>query len=755
MAYNALSTSLPPDSRHLDEVTVSDQTSSYSPVNMHGTKGTVSTMSQAPVAEIPLSSAGDPLRQESTLEKQGRPSAKKPDRTQYRVFTHFQWEILSILLSLGIIVAMYVLLIEYNNKLVSDWRFPINLTTLLALMSTIMRAALFVPITSIISQAKWQLFGGDRPRPLQDLQDIDMGSRGMLGAINIVPLAARASIPTLVAVLLSIVSLGIGPFVQQALRTVPCDLTVPGQAMVPYTHFVNSQRLVRPGSALAQADIQAMVYNTLAMPDDEGNEIRFQCPTGNCTFDNGSPAWSHQRPGGGPQRNGSSVFSTMAMCHKCLDMTDLVDFTEDVISPTVSQLTPQLPNGLQLVLGGPNMVGIRRLPKLVSNTGNVTWANNKLDQETLHLASISMGNVTILAHNNEKDDREQDVTEVKKSVVASTCFLYACTRTFNVSIANGELSEELIDTTPANSGPAFGMTLLADADYVVKMSPCWVGDNVYTLAGESNLGADVWSCSRNGTQVPAEKCGGTPDTQQCYYQQYKYHALGMMGSLTKSFNIKCLNREESIICYDDADYGKSSSTQGDHGQGSWAESLYASNVTSQKIDDMFGRFATIVSNRYRTTFGGSKPVFIESMTEGPYGQVRGKVQQTTVCNAVRIEWLAFPTAIIALTLFILLWTILASWLNRKDRPVWKDSILPFLLYSHRFKREARDSGSGTPIVVGENRDAYGLGSSSAHDNKTLLEAGEMEDIARDMHVRIEWPKTGKRRDVEVDSLMHE
>ncbi|KAK7906476.1 hypothetical protein PG985_016213 [Apiospora marii] len=763
MAYNALSTSLPPDSRRLDEVAVSDVTSSYSSATMTGNKGTtVSAMSQSPVAsEVPLSSAGDPPRQESTLEKNGQrtPTSKKPDRTQYRVFTHFQWEILSILVALGIVVAMYVLLVRYNSQLVSDWQFPINLTTLLALMSTIMRAALFVPITSIISQAKWQLFGGDRPRPLQDLQDIDMGSRGMIGALNVLPLAARASIPTLVAVLLSIVSLGIGPFVQQALRTVPCDQVVPGQAMVPYTHYVSSPRLVDKGVAYAQSDIQAMMYNTLAMPDDQGNEIRFQCPTGNCTFDNGSPAWSHQRPGGGPQRNGSSVFSTMAMCHKCLDMTDLVAFEERVISDTVSTLSPQLPNGLSLELGGANMVGMGRPTKFDSMTGNVTWANAKLDQEMLHIASMSMGNITILTHNNEKDDREQGRAERRKSIVASTCFLYACTRTFNVSIANGELSEELIDTAAANSGPSVlrDDTTFPTSDYEVIMSPCWVGDNVYTLANEpgrdSDRLEDVWSCSRNGTQVPAEKCGGTPDIQQCYYRQEGKHAIGMLGAFRRSFNIECLNVREAITCRDKADFMSGPSTQGDHGQGSWAESLYAANVTTQKIDDMFDRFATIVSNRYRMAFGSSKPTFIESMTEGPYGQVRGTVQQTTVCNLVRLEWLAFPTAIMALTLVILLWTMLESWLNRKDRPVWKDSILPFLLYSHRFKREAGGAGNGSPVVVGENRAMYS--SSSPHDNKTLLEAGEMEDIARDMDVRFEWPKTGKRRDMEVDSLMGE
>ncbi|KAK8024636.1 hypothetical protein PG993_012702 [Apiospora rasikravindrae] len=751
MAYNALSTSGPPVPR-LHEVTVSDHTSSYSSATMTGPKGTVSNLSQTPMADVPLSSTGDPPRQDSSEKHAGRPSAPTPGRTQYRVFTHFQWEILSILLSIGIIVAMFVLLAEYHGKIATDWQFPINLSTLLALLATIMRAVLFVPITSIISQAKWKLFGTDQPRPLQDLQDIDQGSRSLIGALNIVPLAARASIPTLIAVMLSIVSLGIGPFVQQAIGTEPCAQTVPGQAMVPYTHFVESTRPVDIHAAWKQQEIAVMMRNALsALPQDQGNDIRFQCSTGNCTFDNGSPAWSHQRPGSGPRRNGSSVFSTMAMCHKCLDMKDFAQFN---LTKQPEGVSGRLPNGLRVQLAGAGPTPLMKVDRLNVKTGDIRWAEDKLDPATRHLASVAVGNITMFTFNNEKDDLEMSQTERLDSVVASTCILYACTRTYDVSITNGELSEELIATTPADEGPKQLFRLYPDSDFEVKMNPCWVGDFVYLLSNETNeTGGDIWSCSRNGGRdppIPNDECGGIPDVQKCYYRQSANHAVGMAGTFQEVFNLNCDDRR-GIYCMD--------SKNDLSGNGAWGEAFFATNITSQKVEDFFASLATTISNRYRMSFGGSKPHFIESMREPPYGQVHGVVHQTNACNVVRLEWLAFPTAIMALTLIILLWTMAESWMRRKDRPVWKDSILPFLLYSHRFKREV-DGNAGSPTVVHENHDVYGASSSPSSsappsDNKTLLETGEMEDIARDMQVRFEWPHTGRRRDAEVDSLLQQ
>ncbi|KAK8118394.1 uncharacterized protein PG998_003020 [Apiospora kogelbergensis] len=680
--------------------------------------------------------AGDPTREDSHPKK--AVLSPNSEWRRYHVFTHYQWEILSLLFCVGIIAAMYVLLAKYDGKLVNDWWMPLNLTTMLSLLSTALRASLFVPLMAIISQAKWKWFGSTdgRARPLRHLQDIDLGSRSTWGAISLVPLAARASVPALTAVVLSIISLGIGPCVQQAIDTRNCVQTVPGgDAVIPYTHFVSSQRFVSVQMAQYQSEVHAMVYNSLTVAPDLGPGYR--CSTGNCTFDNGSPAYSNSGGSSKSQHNGSSVFTTMAMCHKCLDIKDMVSYEEQP-----HQLIAQLPNGLILKVGDPNIVAnIRRFNKFDSLTGNLTWLRDRLDPETSHLAGVALANVTIL-------------TAV--SVVASTCILYACTRSYAVSVANGRLVEDEVATTPAAEGPVRvqDMSYYPDKDFVVLQSPCWVGDSLYTLT-DSN-----WTCSRGGKTppVPANECGGKADLEMCIYIQDKKHAIGAIAAMDRSFQVSCDIDHTNFGCYIRGQFGDYSQGQG---QGSWAESIFNANVTHAKTEDFFRAFAVSISNRYRAAFGGSQPYFIKSLADRPppFGEVRGTVLQTSVCNVVRLEWLTFPAVITGLSVVVLLWTMIESWIRRRDRPVWKDSILPFLLYSDRFRRETvgdAASDSSTTVAQESYRDSQGVSLVSSTsptptpvgNDGRLLEAGEMEKIASSMKVRFEWPQTDDRFGVE-------
>ncbi|KAK6857373.1 hypothetical protein PG995_007560 [Apiospora arundinis] len=694
-----------------------------------------------------------------------------PDKIQYRVFTHWKWEILSLLLSIGIVVAMFVLLVEFNDKLVADWRFPINLTTLLALLATVMRAALFVPITSIISQAKWRWFG-DKPRPLQDLQDIDSGSRSMLGAISLVPLAARASVPTLIAVALSVVSLGIGPFVQQAVGTQTCVRRVENAeakdavAMVPYTHYVSSPYFVPRQTAGNQSNIQAMVYASLTGVLDPGNEIRYQCTTGNCTFDNGTPPSSNgfkdkkgeKDPNDDDGPDGSSVFSTMAMCHKCFSVADFVNWTNPLPITTAGEL----PNGLKLQVGGPTTVGIAFGPnKFGAKTGGLSWAEASMDAETRHMAAMALANVTVMTYVNEHGDSDLDPVQRQSLGIAQACVLYACIRTYSVAVTNGQLREQQLSTTPARTAPTKAGKFPSSGDFVAVKDPCWVGNKTYELTKQN-----TWTCT-HGTNLrdeagsaAAEKC--EPDgaeTRQCFYRQDNLHATGMTGALDYHFNLDCFKRSGALNCYE--------RTTDLDGRGAWAEELFYNNVTVAKIDARFDTFARTISNRYRMSFGGSKtpdPGNHEpSAAANPdLGQVRGTVLQTTACNVVHLAWLSFPAALVVVTAAILLWTMAEAWLRRGERPVWKDSLLPLMLYSHRFKThdEGGNEESSGPVYNGDggggggysrplhhdNDRSSGNGGSSpltpAADDSRLLETYEMGRIAKTLQVRFSGRRPG-------------
>ncbi|KAK7957995.1 hypothetical protein PG996_010564 [Apiospora saccharicola] len=173
------------------------------------------------------------------------------------------------------------------------------------------------------------------------------------------------------------------------------------------------------------------------------------------------------------------------------------------------------------------------------------------------------------------------------------------------------------------------------------------------------------------------------------------------------------------------------------------------NVTTEKVDEYHDDVMISIPNQYRNWYGRKE--------DPPFGEVHGVELQTNTGNTIHLQWLAFPTAIAAITAVILLWTIAESRGKRRNRPVWKYHFLPFLFYSHRFKRGENDS----KITEESHADV----SASIADNERLLETDEMEKLAVKLQVRFQWPGDGDTeaeamprrrkglRDVDVDSLL--
>jgi hypothetical protein len=100
-----------------------------------------------------------------------------------------------------------------------------------------------------------------------------------------------------------------------------------------------------------------------------------------------------------------------------------------------------------------------------------------------------------------------------------------------------------------------------------------------------------------------------------------------------------------------------------------------------------------------------------------------------VCTSARWEWLLPPALLVLLTCFLLLWTVAESWRRRNIKPVWKENLLPALLYKDKFK-ETDESALGE--VLGQL-----LGGLTRQPDK-LLEIDEMEAIAKSIIVRFHW-----------------
>jgi hypothetical protein len=83
-------------------------------------------------------------------------------------------------------IAICLALHQYQNKpapgLNSFMGVGITLNTITAILSTVGRASLLLPVAECISQQKWAWFSGS-VRPLTELEAFDQGSRGAFGSL--------------------------------------------------------------------------------------------------------------------------------------------------------------------------------------------------------------------------------------------------------------------------------------------------------------------------------------------------------------------------------------------------------------------------------------------------------------------------------------------------------------------------------------------------------------------------------------------
>lgn len=75
-------------------------------------------------------------------------------------------------------------LLHFDNQGLPQWPLGLTLNTVVALLSTLARAAFLIPVAESISQLKWLWYR--KERSLNDFQDFDKASRGAWGAIQLV-----------------------------------------------------------------------------------------------------------------------------------------------------------------------------------------------------------------------------------------------------------------------------------------------------------------------------------------------------------------------------------------------------------------------------------------------------------------------------------------------------------------------------------------------------------------------------------------
>jgi hypothetical protein len=237
--------------------------------------------------------------------------------------------------------------------------------------------------------------------------------------------------------------------------------------------------------------------------------------------------------------------------------------------------------------------------------------------------------------------------------------------------------------------------------------------------------------------------------EQCIYRHDPFLALAISQILRESvFNGRCWMYGEGLTAtscqkdYLDGGNTESNDQLSNIGMNTVIRTLYNDgNADFLNITQWFEDFAVAMTNRFRTnymsaSFTGNNGTALTTVTQdlGFSKEIQGLTWQTTECVAMYWEWLLLPFILISLTTFLSIWTIATNWQHRHSRPVWKESILPLIIYGYKIRYQEPGMLPDqfyTGIMSQEEE-----GSLSSGD--VLLETNEMDEMGDKVAISFDW-----------------
>ncbi|KAF5580398.1 hypothetical protein FPANT_9354 [Fusarium pseudoanthophilum] len=164
----------------------------------------------------------------------------------------------------------------------------ITLNALIAVIATIFRATIAFLALEVLAQLKWDWIAKTF-RPMGDMQRYDDASRGAWGSLMLLPVVFKRQPQAILAVIVVVASLAIGPVTQQAIQPKYCAQVAPERlASITVANEVDDDRLYyqeRPSMWKLHVGLEAAIQEAVVNPSQSSdiNDL-FDCPSGNCTF---------------------------------------------------------------------------------------------------------------------------------------------------------------------------------------------------------------------------------------------------------------------------------------------------------------------------------------------------------------------------------------------------------------------------------------------------------------------------------------
>lgn len=613
------------------------------------------------------------------------------------VLRYWALEITTVVVAALLMGAIVGLLAYYDGRFMPEWPLEINLNSAIAFLSTFLRAAIVAAVAEIIGQIKWTWFT-ERTRPLHHLQDFDSASRSVLGSLRLLAVVAwngsftSAGLLGICAALVTVASLAVGPFTQQAIKTVTCPQLQPqARSALPAANYVpGSSSYYRIGAGLyeLEVDMKSAMIQGLTDPDGKDSDVTATCSTGNCTW---------------PDYGTGITHSSMGLCSACLDTTDWVSAPNDGGNLTL----PDDGAFINFIAGGEYMwVGY----------SNLSAYAQLFDEDFATAAAVSVANVSILAASTSPCtvtnatlgtyDCPHKISQSNNSFyeglgdyVAAACILYPCVKQYHATYRSNVLDETVVHTqaaVPNTRETTDSYTLFYN--YTAAISPCVLDNGTwYDYANQSaarHVPGRTWANLTVSDSFPGDTSRNVSVPNACLYKMD-----GIFFSAVSNF---LANTLFTANCYYDA----SQSGHLNCGDAWWLTPLWRDmNATFASLDASVTDFARVVTNKFRMTGAGPNWLLGEPM---PVEEVYGLVYESSTCTQFDRKWLSLPIILVGICAVLLAWIIHKNYRD-PEQPVWKGSILPLLFFGLHAPNNTAGGGSSSS----HHAHSASLGSTSA------------------------------------------
>lgn len=461
-----------------------------------------------------------------------------------------------------------------------------------------------------------------------------------------------------------IAALAVDPFSQQIIQSEPCLWNVTGAvAQIPKAQNFQADITTQSLKPRMTGSMQAGIYmGLLSPPANSSVTVTADCRTGNCTF----------------PHDGGATFSTLAMCHSCVDISDTITYNT---SEVYGARPASIPSGAQI--DGRNLM-------FASMGDSASFPDSAFSFEAL----MSHG----LDPENDTDD------------FAVACGLVPCRKTFGANVTDGayhevELaSDDLAWSYHAGYTLAGNQTLREGAWASCAPTPHNTTDNMLRVNTTSmGLLSHVASDGVEYSVSPTIDLQGLAPGASLWYPGDCVWWFGTLAAdATSEFLSGLLHNKTLETPYWSRD---PSSAEGDL----WLVNLYRNGTATMDtvaayLDGLvWSMTANVRQNSDDAGGGGGSSLLLAAAA--------GQMLAAETCLKVRWAWLSLPATLLGLEVAFLAVIVVYSRSKKEWRGDWKGSSLALLFHgleAHAVESREKEEAVGEGVGVHSLRDKNGM-----------------------------------------------